>query len=87
MCKVLGKEVKIVDADEETAVKSMTGAGVPEALAKQLVARNWSEGGEGTRTPCTGEVMAEEGSANVPKYIGHATSLEEWAQNNQDIFS
>ncbi len=87
LAKAAGKDVKIVDADEATVVQSMAAIGVPEVLAKQLIAELGKRSRGESKFPIyEGEEYAE-ASANVSKYAGRSTSLEEWAAKNLEVFS
>ena len=87
LAKAAGKDVKVVDADEETAVQGIAAIGVPEALARQLISevgKRWR--GEEKFAVYEKEEYAE-ASGNVSKYAGRSTSLEEWAAKNLAVFS
>lgn len=84
--KVLGKDIKVTELDEKEGVKNMVNNGVPEFVAKTLVknmgAKVRSEDGP---DPFQGEAY-KKAAANLQKYAGRASSLEEWAEANKDIF-
>jgi uncharacterized protein YbjT (DUF2867 family) len=85
--KAVGKDVKVTELDEQEGVKVMVKHGVPEFVAGDLIsALGASSKGDGDQSMIGGEIF-EKGSANVPKYAGRATSLEEWAETNKGLFS
>ncbi|KAJ5833801.1 hypothetical protein N7474_002112 [Penicillium riverlandense] len=82
--RAIGKDVKVTELDEQEGVKIMLKYGVPEFVAGPLVtALGASSKGEGDLFQ--GEIF-EKASANVPKYAGWATSLEQWAETNKALF-
>lgn len=84
--KALGKDIKVTELDEEEAVKNMSNIGVPEFVAKTLVkAMGAKERGEDGADPFGGETY-KKAAANLQKYAGRASSLEEWTEANKDIF-
>lgn len=84
--KVLGKEVIIETADEQYAYKSFVeDRGAPPFIAKYMV----SQMGKTVtgHTQVFGLPIKEEHFSNVHKYSGrNATTFEEWAEQNRDLF-
>ena len=84
--KAIGKDIKVTELDEKEGVKNMLENGVPEFVARPLVAslgaRYRGEEGPG---PFGGESYAT-AATNLRKYTGRVTSLEEWAEANKVMF-
>ncbi|KAJ6127808.1 hypothetical protein N7471_009025 [Penicillium samsonianum] len=85
--RAVGKDVKVTELDEKDGVKNMLENGVPEFVAGPLMTmlRAWYRDEEGLG-PFEGEAY-EKAAANLRKYAGTVTSLEEWAEANKGIFS
>lgn len=84
--RAVGKDVKVTELDEQEGVNCMLKYGVPEFVARPLVrALGAAFQGEGDPSPFEGEIY-EKSAANVPKYAGRATGLEEWAEANKGLF-
>jgi uncharacterized protein YbjT (DUF2867 family) len=85
--KALGKHIKVTELDEKEGVKNMLNNGVPEFVAGTLVKALGAQiRGEGGPSYFGGETY-EKATANLQKYAGRASSLEEWANANKDFFS
>lgn len=85
--KALGKDIKVTELDEKEGVKNMVNNGVPEFVAKTLVkTMGAKDRGEDGPDPFQGEAY-KKAAANLQKYAGRASSLEEWAEANKDMFS
>ncbi|KAJ5169037.1 uncharacterized protein N7482_004631 [Penicillium canariense] len=84
--KALGKDIKVTEVDEDEGVKIMIQNGVPDFVAgplvKSLGTGDNSEDGSGR---FYGDAY-KKASANLRKYAGQVTSLEEWAEANKEIF-
>jgi uncharacterized protein YbjT (DUF2867 family) len=86
LAKALGKNPKIVSADEQDAYKMFVEErGVPVALAKYMISR---AGKTATgHSQVFGYPVSEEQLSNVQKYSGRkATTFEEWAEQNKQMF-
>ncbi|KAJ5219050.1 uncharacterized protein N7498_001149 [Penicillium cinerascens] len=84
--KVLGKDIKVTELDEKEGVKNMVNNGVPEFVAQTLVKNMGAKvRGEDGPDPFQGETY-KKAAANLQKYAGRASSLEEWTEANKDIF-
>jgi uncharacterized protein YbjT (DUF2867 family) len=86
LAKVLGKDPKIVSLDEQEAYKMFVEErGVPVHLAKYMI----SQAAKTTtgHNEVFGYAVSEEQLSNVQKYSGRkATTFEEWAEQNKQIF-
>lgn len=78
--RAIGKDVKVTEVDEEEGTKILIEGGVPDFVAEPLVK---SLGSGSTQFE---EESYTEGVLNLNKYAGQATSLEEWAAANKEIF-
>ncbi|KAF3394013.1 Nitrogen metabolite regulation-like protein bik4 [Penicillium rolfsii] len=79
--RAIGKDVKVTEVDEEEGIKTLIEGGVPDFVAGPLV-KSLGSGASLTE----GKGYAE-GALNLKKYAGQATSLEEWAAANKEVFS
>jgi uncharacterized protein YbjT (DUF2867 family) len=86
LAKALGKNPKIVSADEQDAYKMFVEErGVPVPLAKYMISR---AGRTATgHSQVFGYPVSEEQLSNVQKYSGRkATTFEEWVEQNKQMF-
>ncbi|CAL5867441.1 uncharacterized protein PFLUO_LOCUS1660 [Penicillium psychrofluorescens] len=84
--RAIGKDVKVTELDEQEGVQVLLKHGVPEFVVGPLVnALGARSKGEGDHSLVGGEIF-ETASANIPKYAGRATSLEEWAETHKGVF-
>lgn len=85
--KALGKDVKVTELDEKEGVENMLSNGVPKFAAETLVkAMGAKDRGEDGPDPFQGEAY-KKAVANLQKYAGRASSLEEWTEANKNMFS
>jgi uncharacterized protein YbjT (DUF2867 family) len=86
LAKALGKDPKIVIVDEEEAYKMFVEErGFPAFFAKYMI-RQGSKTITGS-TQVFGYPISEEQLSNVEKYSGRkATTFEEWAEQNRQMF-
>ncbi|KAJ6038393.1 hypothetical protein N7499_004454 [Penicillium canescens] len=85
--KVLGKDIKVTELDEKEGVENLLNIGVPDFVATRLVQSLKPKDRRGDDfDPFEGEAY-EQAVANLQKYVGRASSLEEWAEANKEVFN
>jgi len=85
LAKVLGKNPKIVSADEQEAYKMFEERGAPAPMARYMINRSGTNITEPSQV--FGYPVTEEQLSNVQKYSGRkATTFEEWAEQNKQMF-
>lgn len=87
LAEALGKDPKIVIADEEMAYKQFVEErGVPPFLAKYMISRAKAVGDGGKQV--FGYPVNEEELVNVEKYSGRkGTTFKDWAGKNKQMFA
>ncbi|EKG09680.1 NmrA-like protein [Macrophomina phaseolina MS6] len=84
--KVLGKDIKITELNEEDGVAALVESGTPEFLAKPLLRVAGQRcGPDQEGDPTYNKKSHEQAVANLRKYAGRATPLEEWAEANKRL--
>ena len=85
LAKILGKDPKIIGANEEEAYQIFMERGVPPVLAKNMI--NQAEKADTGGLRVFGLPIKEEDLSNVQQYSGgKATTFEEWAEKNKTLF-
>jgi hypothetical protein len=85
LAKVLGKNPKVEIIDEQDAYKMFVEQGMPGPYAKYMVSRMGKNNTD--HLTVLGFPVREEDLSNVEKYSGRkATTLEEWAEQNKQMF-
>ena len=85
LAKVLGKDVKVKSLEREEAYKMLTEKrGLPPALAEYMT-KQADQNPAGSQV--FGFAVGEEELSNVEKYSGRpATTFEQWAEQNKQMF-
>ena len=82
--KVLGKTLELESMNEEQAMSSYLGAGIPKMLAEYIIRKTNEEAEDAP----THRANYDEGVANVQLYTGRpAEKLEEWVESDKQMFS
>jgi uncharacterized protein YbjT (DUF2867 family) len=84
----IGKQIKVIEIDENAAIAQMERSGMPKFVAVQvtkLVTRRYE--GDAPSNDAYSDAVYEEASSNLRKHAGTATSLEDWAAKNKDLFN
>ncbi|OGE47814.1 hypothetical protein PENARI_c036G06012 [Penicillium arizonense] len=85
--KALGKDIKVTELDETEGAENLLKIGVPDLVAGRLVQSLRPKDRRGDEfDPFEGETY-EQAAANLRKYAGRASGLEEWAKANKEVFN
>ncbi|OJJ32244.1 hypothetical protein ASPWEDRAFT_44332 [Aspergillus wentii DTO 134E9] len=85
--KALGKDIKVIEGDEKEGIENLLKIGVPEFVSRRVVESLRPKERRGDDfDPFEGE-MYTQAAANLQRYAGQASSLEEWAEANKAVFS
>jgi uncharacterized protein YbjT (DUF2867 family) len=85
LAKVLGKDPKIEVMDAEEAKKVFAERGWPAPLAEYMIRRSYMDESKGSTV--AGYPVSMEQLMNVERYTGErATTFEEWAEKNKQMF-
>lgn len=84
--KALGVDIKVTELDDQAAVEKLVESGMPQLLAKALTnnmaVRNKGEAEHDLCEPARVTAAV----ANLRKFAGRASTLEEWVEENRGIF-